>query len=550
MTNPFPTPFGRYFLVGKIATGGMAEIFKAKLIGVEGFEKTVVIKRIHPFWSTSRDFITMLVDEAKILVHLNHPNIVQVFELGKEADSYFIAMEFVEGIDLRELLNKLQQQKKTIPQEFCIHILIEALRGLHYVHHRSLKDRGPLQIVHRDISPQNILLSYDGHVKVTDFGIAKAMTQTHETQTGVVKGKYAYMSPEQASGQTIDLKSDLFSCGVLLYELLFHQRLFSGKNDIEILDKVRRVQIDWPEPSEKISQELLLVLKKALALKPEDRFTNAEEFLQRLEECLPHSKRNDAPEMAKFLADLFGDEIHNRRLLEREITQRTEDFIRKTKVIPDVSGETVSIVESYTELEPEKKIPFFFKVQRKIERVFRPFLLHRRAAGLLLMLSILIPLLGFGFKKFVWEETPIEPAISDQTQVSNSPKRENSLENPESPLGDISGGNVVFHEVKKPEPELTQPIRVEPAITPVKKKVPSFGSLRVNAVPWGKVSMSGYIQGGETPVIRGGIPEGKYLVTVSNPALQKRFTATAVMRGGKTTHCNADFEGGGGMRCR
>jgi serine/threonine protein kinase len=150
----YPVQFGRYLLQEKIASGGMAEIFRAKLVGVEGFEKSVVIKRIHPVWSERRDFITMLVDEAKLLVHLNHPNIVQVFELGREGHTYYIAMEYVEGVDLRQLLQRLTTLQRVPPQEIAIALMLETLKGLNYAHKRALKDRGPLGIVHRDVSPQ------------------------------------------------------------------------------------------------------------------------------------------------------------------------------------------------------------------------------------------------------------------------------------------------------------------------------------------------------------------------------------------------------------
>ena len=641
MTRAFPVQFGRYLLVDKIASGGMAEIFRAKLVGVEGFEKNVVIKRIHPYWSERRDFITMLVDEAKLLVHLNHPNIVQVYELGREGETYFIAMEFVEGVDLRQVQNRLKALGRRMPPEIAAAVVLESLKGLHYAHERALKDRGRLGIVHRDVSPQNILLSFEGEVKVTDFGIAKAMTQTHETQTGVLKGKYAYMSPEQAVGAPLDARSDLFACGIVLYELLFERRLFAGKNDLETLENVRRAQVPWPEASEGLFPGLREILAKALQARPEDRFATAEDFAEALEDCVPKEKRFGRRRLAAFLEEVFAAEIRDRRRQGEEIRQKTESFLRQTQAGPPAEEETVSLVEAPTEHEPRPASPLAARVSaastadgslsfpgaeadrsapgtpQAQSTKARPRLLGRKVAALaVLTLAGLVyaawrywPRAGGegavvtgGAQIVAAAPAPSQPAISGisgaawapasaqapaaavaESRPSASPSSE--AHPPPGPIlfkatpaaaqlraqfpgGERSGVGVLRLEglaagtpvqvsasLASYEPQ-SKSLKVSPDPSPqehvfkLEKRAPAFGGLRVNAVPWGRVTVPGLIAGGETPVVRGKVPEGKYSVSVSNSALGKTLRATAVVRGGKTTHCHADFEGRGALSCR
>lgn len=407
-----PEPFGRYQLVEKIATGGMAEIFKAKLVGIEGFEKTLVIKRILPFWSERKDFVTMLVDEAKVLVHLNHPNIVQVYELGRVEDTYFIAMEYVEGVDLRHLIKKNQALKESLPQEVALAITMKSLEGLQYAHDRSVGDTGHLGIVHRDISPQNILLSFQGDVKVTDFGIAKAVTQSHETQTGVLKGKYAYMAPEQALGSSVDRRTDLFACGIVLYEMLFGQRPFQGKTDIEILDSVRRAAPAWPEGAlKKLYPGLEEVLKKVLSPKSEDRYQSAEDFRDALDHCVPAGKRLSSSRLATYLKDLFKEEMAKKKAGSSESsgagTGTATSGPRRTLVAAVSEDGTVSLVESEVgkklkaETDSKKKLfasenlPSSKKRGLNLKKAYHPWIYGSLAVLLFLSVGF------FALQKFV-----------------------------------------------------------------------------------------------------------------------------------------------------
>lgn len=636
MTRAFPVQFGRYLLVDKIASGGMAEIFRAKLVGVEGFEKNVVIKRIHPFWSERRDFITMLVDEAKLLVHLNHPNIVQVYELGREGETYFIAMEFVEGVDLRQLQNRLKALGRRMPPEIATAVVLESLKGLHYAHERSLKERGRLDIVHRDVSPQNILLSFEGEVKVTDFGIAKAMTQTHETQTGVLKGKYAYMSPEQAVGAPLDARSDLFACGIVLYELLFERRLFAGKNDLETLENVRRAQVPWPEDDAGVFPGLREVLARALQVRPEDRFATAEDFAEALEACLPKDKRGGRRRLSAFLEEVFAEEIRDRRRQGEEIRQKTESFLRQTQAGPPAEEETVSLVEAPTEHEPRPASPLAAPspVASNAERTpssavsesgrsapqaltavsakARPRRLVRGVAALAFLTLVGLAYAAWrhwpraggegavvigGAQVVAAAPAPAQPSVpGDSLAAASAPtpalavaESRPGLASPSTappgpllfkatpaaaqlraqyPGGEQSGvgtlrleglaagtplqvsASLASYEPQSKSLKVSQDPSPQEHVFKLEKKAPAFGGLRVNAVPWGRVTVPGLIGGSETPVVRGKVPEGKYAVSVSNSALGKTLRATAVVRAGKTTHCHADFEGRGALSCR
>ena len=214
----------------------MAEVFKAKSHGVEGFEKILVIKRILAELSESPEFVEMFVNEAKIAVTLSHANIVQVFDLGKADETYFIAMEYVAGADLATVLRRARRYERPLATELAVFVVSEVAKGLDYAHRRRDADMRPLQLVHRDVSPQNILLSHEGEVKLTDFGIAKARTSVPDgTERGVLKGKYAYMAPEQARGEDVDARTDLFALGVVLYEALAGKNPFLQPSTYETL---------------------------------------------------------------------------------------------------------------------------------------------------------------------------------------------------------------------------------------------------------------------------------------------------------------------------
>ncbi|MFT7520719.1 MAG: serine/threonine protein kinase [Kiritimatiellia bacterium] len=276
-----PQEFGDYHLLEKIATGGMAEVWRARAYGMAGFEKILVIKKVLPNLAKDDEFIRLFIDEARIAVHLLHVNIVQVFDLGKVDGTYYMAMEYVHGLDLARLVSRRRSQG-LFPVPLALFIIAEVLKALHFAHERT-DDRGkPLRIVHCDISPQNVLISYAGEVKITDFGISRAAFQAqgvHET----IRGKYAYMSPEQVGGARLDGRSDLFSLAIVLYELITGRRLFKARSRDETLARVKRAEVPSPRAYRpELSDDLEGLLLKALAKRAEDRFSDAGEMLDEI----------------------------------------------------------------------------------------------------------------------------------------------------------------------------------------------------------------------------------------------------------------------------
>lgn len=283
--------FGQYTLLERIAVGGMAEVWKARMRGLEGFQKTVAIKKILAHMTHNSEFVSMFIDEAKLAAQLSHPNIIHIYDLGKIANDYFIAMEYVEGRDLRTIGNLARQKRLPIPFGLSLLIAHHLAGALDHAHHKRDFEGRALGLVHRDVSPQNVLISRDGDIKLCDFGIAKAVTQAGQTQIGALKGKLQYMSPEQAWGRPVDARSDIFSLGTLLFEMLTGERLFAGDSEISVLEAVREGKVKSPrEIDPSISAEIDAIARRALAHDPADRFQSAGEMEQRLGAVLYEQK--------------------------------------------------------------------------------------------------------------------------------------------------------------------------------------------------------------------------------------------------------------------
>ena len=282
--------FGRYILLERIAIGGMAEIFKAKSPGLGGFEKILAIKRLHPRYSQDADFIEMLIDEARITVELAHSNIGQIFDLGKVDDHYFIAMEYIDGRDLYRVMKRLKDRDIRCPIDGAAYITMEACAGLDYAHRKKDSRGRPLNIVHRDVSPQNVLVSFEGDVKIVDFGIAKAALRAYETESGIIKGKFYYMSPEQAKGEPLDHRTDVFSMGIVLYEMLTGDLLYKDDDDVTLLSRVRRAEIEPPSLMRpEVPRSLEEIVMKALARERADRYPSAQHMQRDLARFLRNS---------------------------------------------------------------------------------------------------------------------------------------------------------------------------------------------------------------------------------------------------------------------
>jgi serine/threonine protein kinase len=298
--------YGQYLLLDRIATGGMAEVFRAKRKGVEGFEKIVAVKRILPHLSHNKDFIEMFIDEAKMVAGLSHPNIVQIFELGKIDDTYFIAMEYVDGKDLRTILTEVRAKGIVPDVDLAALIISKVGSALEYAHRQCDAEGRELRIVHRDVSPQNILISREGEVKLVDFGIAKAAIKAHHTDSGSLRGKLMYMSPEQAWGRPIDNRSDIFSLGVVLFEMLTGRNLFIGDSEMSILERVRQANVLPPSTlNPAVPIELEAVATRALRREPEERYQDASEMLVHLDTYLRRRPAVGSADLARFLRSHF-----------------------------------------------------------------------------------------------------------------------------------------------------------------------------------------------------------------------------------------------------
>lgn len=319
-----PVQLGPYLLIEKVASGGMADVFKARSFGAEGFQRIVAVKRIKEAVAEDSAFIRMFINEAKIASQLQHSNIAQIFDLGRVNADYYIAMEYVSGSDLGRLTSRLAQQRKQLPTRAAVHIATKICEGLDYAHERKNEVGEPLGIIHRDVSPSNILLSYDGEVKLIDFGVAKAAGSTAETQVGILKGKLSYMSPEQVRGSAVDRRSDTFAVGIILYEILTGERLFLGATDFETLERIRKVEIVPPSLyNPDIPPELEAIVLKALERNPEQRYQTAAALLRDLQRWqLTQAEPYDTRSLADLMQGLFSQEIEQERQRNESIRER------------------------------------------------------------------------------------------------------------------------------------------------------------------------------------------------------------------------------------
>lgn len=329
--------FGKYLLLKRIALGGMAEIFLAKQTGLKGFEKLVVVKRILPQLSTEREFVQMFLDEARLAATLNHPNVVQIYDLGHVQDSYFIAMEFIAGHDLLNIIRKCKQAHRELPFPIAAKAIAGACEGLHYAHTRKDLRGQPLNIVHRDVSPSNILVSYEGGVKVVDFGIAKAESQSAKTEAGKLKGKFAYMSPEQIRGETLDGRSDVFGLGIAMHEALVCRRLFRRESELAIIRDILEGEVKPPsELREGVPKALDQICLKALSKDLRKRYQSAQEMQLDLERYLSSAgEPTSTVHVADFIQDLFAEESAAYQKLLAELPTAAPEELAEMFAVPE-----------------------------------------------------------------------------------------------------------------------------------------------------------------------------------------------------------------------
>ena len=321
---------GRYHLTERIAFGGMAELFRAFTFEDDGFKRDVAIKRLLPHYLEDQQFITMLTDEFKLVSHLKHPNIAEVFELVEVDENLLIAMEYVDGKDLRSTVEKAKTRRLTLALDDIAYVLARALDGLHHAHVARDDDEKPLKIVHRDFSPSNLLVGYDGTVKLCDFGIAKATHNRVETKTGIIKGKVKYMSPEQAFGRKLDWRSDLFSAGSVLYELSTGTAPFSAANEIDLIFAVRdAVPTACREINPEIPEHLSRIIEKSMSRSRSARYQTALEFRDALLRFLrAYNPKYRRTKLSRFMKRVWNEEI------ERDLRAMEEFVLDSSAMAP------------------------------------------------------------------------------------------------------------------------------------------------------------------------------------------------------------------------
>lgn len=512
-----PFLYGKYVILDRVAVGGMAEVFRAQTFGVHGFQRLLVIKRILPHLSKDEEFVDMFIDEAKIAVGLTHANICQVTDLGKIDDNYFIAMEYVNGKDLRAILKKCYNNKTPLGVEQSIFIASEMCKGLDYAHRREDPITGQsMSVIHRDISPQNVMVSYHGEIKIVDFGIAKTEFKIHKTQAGVLKGKFAYMSPEQSSGLELSPATDIFSAGIILYEMLTNRRLFLGGTDFETLENIKRCEIpSIREINPKVTKELEAVVMKSLAKKPENRFQTANQMHNALSKILyteyPHFTQDH---LSKKLYILFEDDIKK----ETEALKRAIDSVGAAQAEQAQIASDNEISQKHTRTEKEEKSTFFLLPWLL---ALWAFLLRFRYPLLFILIAALTALFGkmlFSGKEeapkqevkqempevrtFVFETTPPKAKIS----INGDPKGETPLN---LPLAlnkhfDLSLEKEGYQPIKKEI--LTSPDNLHYVFEMTQNK-PVFGAVKIDTNPSGaKVTVNGKDTGQTTPAIIDELP--------------------------------------------
>jgi serine/threonine protein kinase len=415
-----PIQFGKYTLFERIGRGGMADVYKGRVSGPQGFERTFVVKRILPHLSDDATFIKMFVEEAKLSARLAHPNIVQIFELGAVEGEYFISMEYIRGRDLSETMRAIWKTMGPPRPELVAYIGREACRALSYAHSLADERGRPLGMIHRDVSPSNIMMSYEGAVKLLDFGIAKALGEAPETtKSGTMKGKYAYMAPEQTEGDDVDHRIDIFSCGIVLHEVLTGRRLFKGQNDVLTIERVRRCEV--PPPSQQnpmVPPELDAIVLKALARNRDDRWATAADMADALDDVV-HAARFQPTHLAQLLHDLFPIDggAPSPRLSVNASSQVTNSSIRaRSATIPPVTR-----TGSGTGTGPgsvRRSVPASESSSPPLEPSLKPRSRWKGATATALVLA------AGGF--FVWKgvlKKKVDDGAASLTQVSDPAKR-------------------------------------------------------------------------------------------------------------------------------
>lgn len=533
---------GRYAFVKCIGRGGMAEVWTGKSFGSGGFEKVVAIKILSPDIVDNEGYQRALTDEALLTVQLKHPNIVDIYDLNLEAENPFMVMEYVEGTELRDLLKTLRKKNERLSVPIAAYIISELSKALSHAHTRRDPDSGrPFRIVHRDVSPSNILVSKEGDIKLTDFGIAKSTLQSSKTQTGEIKGKFRYMSPEQARADTVDYRSDIYSLGLVFYECLFGRPAYEADGDLALLKKAQKGDIDFPD---EIDPPLQRILDRLLAPDPNERYSELDSFRTELGQyMLNHGGIVEREYFSRYLSDLALPKIRQ-AIAERK---HAEEWLPAPESnIIDPTGRISTVEESVG--KPKKKYYLYGGIA---------------AATVLLMI-------GYGMMHNPVESlTTAETAITaeEAVAVQEAPPSAGTLRITTEPTESSIKVKVGKARFSKPSPAVFSdlPFDKEIEITASKngyqrlsKKITlsaeqpeetvnlplqkiSKVKVRMVATPYAEVSIPGHFERIETPVSDRVLPAGKYSVIFLHPPTQRRATAQLSAHGGGSYVCTANM---------
>jgi Serine/threonine protein kinase len=521
----FPIKFGRYDLLELLATGGMAHIYRAQLHSAEGAAKELVIKRVLPHLAQNRAFIEMFVDEARISLPLTHGNIVQVFEFGQEGDDYFLAMEYVRGRNLQTIIERLRERNERMPIPVALYIAAEVAKGLDYAHRfRDSSDR-PTGIIHRDVSPQNILVGFQGEIKLTDFGIAKARSRIHETSQGIIRGKAAYLSPEQAACEELDGRSDQFSLGAVLFELLTGRRAFEGINEIDTLQRVRIAETELPSRlRSEVSAELDQVVQRMLAGDRASRFDTCGSLHLVLTQILHEvdSAFSDAA-LADWMRRVFGPEfdLPARRLSVgeqlRQQLGRSQPDDDRTRLSTGEILKLGTVELRAVPLRPKRNLLW---------------LMPLGLASILVLVAI-----GFALKKsdLVTDDRvgmdldggkEVTARIEDDgasTGASTAASKKDEI--PKEPNGSNQAGSIPTSQ------PVAEPREEGASQKPVPR--PHIGYLNLNASPWALVDIDGLRLQKETPLFKVPVRPGRHRLRFFNPELRIERVVMVTVRSGQ-----------------
>jgi serine/threonine-protein kinase len=434
----------RYELVGEIASGGMATVYLARLTGVGGFQRFVAMKRLHPHLASEKEFVEMFLDEARIAARIHHPNVVPILEVGASAVGYYLVMEYIEGDTLARLLARAATRGKRIPIPIALRIALDMLSGLHAAHELRDDTGDAVHLVHRDVSPQNVLVGVDGIARITDFGVARAASRLTATRVGQLKGKIAYMAPEQAAGEeSLDRRADVFAAGIVVWEELAAKRLFKAENEAATLSRVMTEPVPpLTDIVPGLSQELSKVVMRALERSPDKRFGTCAQFADALEAAATGRERIATPrELAAYVTEVLGDEVSAQREAVRAWIARSEPSQVGVAPVAPMSSSVSAAAMSLSGLDPSQAATLTQSSPPK----------GRSRVGLFLLLLLLLGAVGGGSFLFA-RETGFRPPVAATTAPPTTP------------------ATVAHPADTSPEPAASNPsaMPLEPVAAPVK----------------------------------------------------------------------------------